>query len=269
VTEHVEVATNVTDPVQQPAVHPVAAGGFAAAAPTYARIRPTYARAAIGAIKDLVPSGATVLDVAAGTGILAGQLRRARLEVLALEPVPEMLGHLTRTLPDVPAVRGVAECLPFADGSLGAVTVGEAFHWFDAPAALAEVRRVLRPGGVLVVANNRRDESVDWVARYGELVRSELTGDDPYRRLEPDELVDVVGGFVRALSLEVANPRPCSPRQLVDRAASTSFVADAEPDARARVLERVAQLAADHPDLAGRRSFELPYVTRVLAWRAT
>jgi SAM-dependent methyltransferase len=263
----VEVATNVTDPDRHPAVHPVAAGGFAAAAPTYARIRPTYARAAIGAIKDLVPAGAVVLDVAAGTGILAGQLRRARLEVLALEPVPEMLGHLTRTLPDVPAVRGVAEHLPLADGSLGAVTVGEAFHWFDAPAALVEVRRVLRPGGVLVIANNRRDDSVDWVARYGELVRSELTGDEPYRRVEPDELVDAVGGFVRVQALEVANPRPCSPRQLVERAASTSFVADAAPEARARVLERVAQLAADHPDLAGRRSFDLPYVTRVLAWR--
>jgi SAM-dependent methyltransferase len=266
------VTTNVADvdPGRSThgAVHSVAAGGFASAAPTYARIRPAYARAAIGAIKDLVPDGSAVLDLAAGTGILTGQLHRARLRVLALEPVPEMLDQLHRTLPDVPTVRGVAEDLPFADGSLGAVTVGEAFHWFDAPAALGEVRRVLRRGGVLAIARNRRDESVDWVARYGELIRSELTGGDPYERRESTEVVAEVGGFALLHALEVANPRPCGPRQLVDRAASTSFVADATPDARARVLDRVEQLAATHPDLSGRSTFDLPYVTEVVVWRA-
>ncbi len=267
-----EVTTNVADAdpgrSTHGAVHPVAAGGFASAAPTYARSRPIYARAAIGAIKDLVPDGSVVLDVAAGTGILAGQLRRARLRVVALEPVPEMLEQLHRALPDVPAVRGVAEHLPFADGSLGAVTVGEAFHWFDAPAALVEVRRVLGHGGVLAIARNRRDESVGWVARYGELVRSELVGGDPYERRDPAETVAEVGGFVRVQALEVANPRPCGPRQLVERAASTSFVADAAPEARARVLGRVEQLAATHPDLVGRSTFDLPYLTEVVVWRA-
>lgn len=250
-------------------VHPVAAGGFASAAPTYARIRPTYARAAIGVIKERTTAGGLVVDVAAGTGILSGQLWRAQLSVVALEPLPEMLVQLRRTLPGVPALRAVAERLPFADAAVDAVTVGEAFHWFDAPAALAEARRVLRRGGLLALAWNRRDDSVDWVARYGDAVLSERPEGRPY---EPDPdlgaTVAAVGGFEGVERSRVPNPRPCSPQQLVDRAASTSFVADAGAAARARVLERVRDLAATHPDLAGRATFDLPYVTELWTWRA-
>jgi SAM-dependent methyltransferase len=252
-----------------PAVHPVAAGGFAAAAPTYARSRPIYARAAIGRVKQCVPDGRPVLDVAAGTGILSGQLWRAKLAVVALEPVSEMLEHLLRTLPGVPAVRGVAEQLPFGPGGFGGVTVGEAFHWFDTAVALAEARRVLCDGGALALLRNRRDTTVDWVAQYDDAVMSEQPSGRPYSRTV--DLVAAVAGtgaFGPVDAASFPNPRPCSPQQLVDRAASTSFVAAAEPDARARVLHRVAQLAAHHPDLAGRTTFDLPYVTEVLTWRA-
>lgn len=250
-------------------VHPVASGGFAAAAPTYARSRPAYARAAIGAIKQRVPAGSLVVDLAAGTGILAGQLRRAQLSVLVVEPSAEMLGHLVRTLPDVPSVRGVAEALPLGSGTVGAVTVGEAFHWFDHLAALGEIRRVLCDGGVLAVARNRRDDTVDWVARYDDAVLSERPEGRPYdRTTSVDQLVAASGEFGPGELVEVPNPRPCGPTQLVERAASTSFVAAADPEARRRVLDRVRDLALTHPDLAGRSSFELPYVTELWTWTA-
>ena len=247
--------------------NPVAAGGFAAAAPTYARIRPTYARAAIGAVKQHLPAGAVVLDVAAGTGILTGQLRRAGVAVLAIEPVPEMFGQLRLTLPDVPVARAVAEALPVAAGSVDAVTVGEALHWMDL-SAVSEFRRVLRAGGVLVVARNRRDEDVDWMARYGEILRSGIDDDLPYVRLEPELVVGSVGGFSEAEHVSISNPRPCSPGDLVRRAASTSFVAAAPAERRRSVLAQVGDLARTHPDLAGKESFEIPYVTEVWTWSA-
>lgn len=246
----------------------VAAGGFAAAAPTYARIRPTYPRSAIGEIKSRIPKGGTILDVAAGTGILSGQLRRANLRVVAVEPLGEMLEQLRRTLPDLSAARAVAEALPLRDGSVQAVTVGEALHWFDT-GAVPEMRRVLCPGGLLAVLRNRRDESVRWMAEYGEMLRSELGGSEPYERRNPAEVIAEAGGFDPAEVIAVSNPRPCTPVQLVERAASTSFVAAAPSGAREAVLDRVRELTRTHPDLAGRQSFDVPYVTELWMFEAT
>jgi SAM-dependent methyltransferase len=248
-------------------VHPVAAGGFAAAAPTYARIRPTYARGAIGSVKERTAPGGTVLDVVAGTGILSGQLVRARLDVVAVEPVEEMLVQLVRTLPHVPALRGVVEALPLGDGRVDTVVVGEAFHWFDVPRALSEVARVLRPGGRLTMLWNRRDESVDWVEQFGRILVSERPEGRPYpQRTEWAEPVAAAGGFGEHRLERFDNPRPCGPQALVDRAASTSFVAAADPAARERVLARVRELATRHPQLAGRDHFDLPYVTESWSW---
>lgn len=246
--------------------HPVAAGGFASAAPDYARSRPAYARAAVGALKESL-AGRPTLDVAAGTGILTGQLHRARVPVTALEPVEEMRHQLVRSLPEVPLVAGIAERLPFAGASFGGVVVGEAFHWFDASSALDEAARVLAPGGVLGLAWNRRDESVPWVAAYGRIVLTARPEGRPYPHLTP--WLQVVGshGAFEAGTLErFDNPRPCSPAALVARAASTSFVATAPPERRAAVLEAVRELCATDPDLGGRARFDLPYVTELYRW---
>ena len=65
------------------------------------------------------------------------------LDVVAVEPGDEMRAVLERVLPEVEALAGTAEAIPLPDASVDAVTVGQAFHWFDPEAALAEMRRVL------------------------------------------------------------------------------------------------------------------------------
>jgi len=94
-----------------------------------------------------------VVDLAAGTGKLTRPLLATGAEVVAVEPVAEMRAVLPA---GARAVDGTAEEMPLNTGSVDAVAVAQAFHWFDGDAALAEIHRVLRPDCSLALVWNRR-----------------------------------------------------------------------------------------------------------------
>ncbi|MCA1843912.1 MAG: class I SAM-dependent methyltransferase, partial [Actinobacteria bacterium] len=145
-------------------VHEVAVTGFAEAE-RYERARPGYPPAAVAWLAGhlRLRTGSVAVDLAAGTGKLTRLLTPTGTTVLAVEPVDEMRRLLARQCPTVPVVAGAAERLPLRAGSVDAVTVAQAFHWFDADAAFAELRRVLRPGGRVGLIWNVRDRDVAWV----------------------------------------------------------------------------------------------------------
>jgi len=101
-----------------------------------------------------VPPAATALDLAAGTGKLTRLLVPAFSRVIAVEPQDAMRRVLQSLSPDTEAHGGTAEAIPLADSSVDAVFTAQAFHWFDNERALAEIARVLRPRGALVVMWN-------------------------------------------------------------------------------------------------------------------
>ena len=250
-------------------IHPAAARGFDGAADLYDRARPGYPEDAVAAIVerlDLRP-GRTVLELGAGTGKLTALLVPTGARIIALEPVPGMRTKLAATLagaPGVEIVDGTAEAIPLPAGSVDAVVAAQAFHWFDAIRALSEVHRVLRPGGRFVLAWNRRDESVPWVKGMGDRIRT-LAGDEPQvwderwraslRRCALFEPWD---------SVQFRQTQVLTREGVLDRVASVSFVAAAEPSARAEVLASVDALLRDDPDTAGRDTIDLPYDTEVM-----
>jgi len=120
---------------------------FGAVAEAYARTRPPYSAATIerAAAELGLDGGATVLDLGAGTGNLTRALRERFATVLAVEPDERMRAEFEGDV-----LAGSAEAIPLPDGSVDAVFSGEAFHWFDLEPALAEIERVVRPGGGLV-----------------------------------------------------------------------------------------------------------------------
>jgi SAM-dependent methyltransferase len=137
-------------------VHPIAAAGFGSAADAYERGRPEYPSAAIRWLARRVGlgPGVTVVDLAAGTGKLSRPLAATGARVIAIEPMEAMRSAIG---PGVEAVEGTAEAIPLPEGSSDLVTVGQAFHWFDGDAALAEIHRVLRaPGSLALLWNVRR-----------------------------------------------------------------------------------------------------------------
>jgi ubiquinone/menaquinone biosynthesis C-methylase UbiE len=158
--------------VRHVALHPLSER-FAGVADAYERGRPEYAPAVVGAIAaelHLAPA-APVLDLAAGTGKLTRALLAAGLDVTAVEPQAPLREILTAGIGGERVRDGLAEAIPLPDRSVDAVTAADAFHWFDHALALAEIRRVLRPGGGLAVLSTVPDWSgASWAHEVGTLM---------------------------------------------------------------------------------------------------
>jgi SAM-dependent methyltransferase len=125
---------------------------FGAAAADYELGRPGWPLEAVDA--PGLAADSTVLDLAAGTGKLTRVLVQRFERVLAVEPLDGMRALLEELVPEAEALAGEAESIPLPEASVDAVFVAEAFHWFGGQAAVAEIARVLRSGGTLVVMWN-------------------------------------------------------------------------------------------------------------------
>ena len=153
---------------------------------------------------------------------------------------------------------GTAERTGLPDSSADAVAVAQAFHWFDAPAALAEIHRVLKSGGKLAVIYNVRDLD-DPVQHAVDDLLAPYRGDTPSHRsgrwrtaLNETEL------FKRAAGGDFPNLQTIDADGLVSRVASVSFIAELPDPERRRVLDRARDIGADQPD-----RFTFPYTTEI------
>ena len=243
---------------------PDQARSFDRVAGLYQKARPSYPAAAVDWVLDAAP-GLRVVDLAAGTGKLTEVLVAAGAEVTAVEPLANMRAELERALPSVRAIDGSAERIPLPDASADAVFVGQAFHWFDAPAALAEIARVLVPGGVLGLVWNLRDETVPWVAELTVALRGAADVLSASRGISERPLESEQ--FTAPERREFPNPVPFDRARLREWAASTSRIAVLPDGEREEALDGIVRLADRHPALANRHTFEMPFVAAVV--RAT
>ena len=206
---------------------------FGSAADAYATGRPSYPAEAVDWV---LPSGAQrVLDLAAGTGKLTERLLERGLDVVAVEPSDEMRAHVPAA---ATALSGTAEAIPLADASVDCVVVGQAFHWFDGPNAMAEIARVLRPGGTVGLFWLLADDADPLTAQVCAIV-----ADDEMRAsiIDPDQAPpyrDVVGVGVPVRRL-FPHPETYDADRLTAWVLSLSRVILLPADERASLLDRV------------------------------
>jgi SAM-dependent methyltransferase len=243
-------------------IHDVAARGFDAGAVVYERARPSYPPDAVAWLVEhlRIGPGATVVDLAAGTGKLTRLLAPSGASLLAVEPVDGMRVQLRATQPGVPVTAATAEALPYRDAALDAVTVAQAFHWFDADRAFTELGRVLRPGGRVGLIWNARDRSVDWVDQLWSIM-DRVEKRAPWRDHErwSNAALGARPRFGAVHEATFQHEQPISAGGIVERFASVSHVAVLPDAERAAVLDEIRAFLAANPETAGRDDLALPY----------
>lgn len=245
-------------------IHHAAAEGYQANADRYVKGRPDYPPEIAAWLRDVIGlhAGMTVIDLGAGTGKFTPRLLETGAQVIAVEPVPQMLEKLSAALPQVKTLAGTADAIPLPDESVDAVVCAQSFHWFATPQALAEIQRILKPGGKLGLVWNMRDARVGWVRKLNQIVDSHegdaprfYTGEwrkfFPFKGFEPlQEQVFMLGhrGAVEDV--------------IYNRVRSTSFIAALPQPQQEQVIDRLRQLVAEEEELRGKDTVTVPYQTK-------
>lgn len=244
-------------------IHATAQTGFDADAARYARGRPDYPAEVTGWLRDRLHlgPGMTVVDLGAGTGKFTRRLVATGAAVIAVEPVAAMRNKLAADLPDVEVLDGNATAIPLPDAAVDAIVCAQAFHWFATAEALAEMRRVLKPGGVLGLIWNTKDDSVPWVKAAFTIIEP-YEGEVPRFHSGAWRSVFPAPGFSPLHEQRFAHEHRGAPETvIVDRVLSISFIAALPDTEREAVMARLRTLIATDPAISGKTEIAVPYTT--------
>ncbi|KAH3756891.1 S-adenosyl-L-methionine-dependent methyltransferase [Pelomyxa schiedti] len=284
------------------AVHPVARLGFGSNADVYDRGRPEYSRAVIQALCDSIVPGrpgsdttgtpphpaVRVADIGCGTG----KLTRAILaclppaaSVVAIDPSAAMLEQFMHSTTGYGesgsgsrcvASQGTADRTGRSDAEFDAVFVGQAFHWFANEAAITEMRRILRPSGLLALVWNQDDEdSAEWIRGLRALTDAHL---------DPAIVPQFRSGAWRAVWRGAAAARLFAPitetvhrgalvhrltrPQLWDRVQSRSYISVLPSDKKEALKRSIDELLLSVFGADTGKMLEIPINTTVVTTRA-
>jgi len=261
------------------------AGAFQGQGADYDRLRPGYPPAALEAMlaaladapaplsgtastSDGTPSADAAsslraVDLGAGTGKLSWALVERGLEVTAVDTSEAMLETARRRGARGALATRVAPAeatgLPAASAEL--VTVAQAWHWFDAEAASAEVLRLLAPGGVLALVWNMLDVTIPWVHRLSRIMHA---GDIHREDFDPTVGPGLELTGRRAFTWE--DPMPT--QDVIDLARTRSYVITAPEERRQKVLANLDWYLHDHLGHARGARVGVPYRTDLFLYRA-
>lgn len=235
---------------------------FGRNAATYDQFRPSYPPDAIDRMLALTPV-TRALEVGAGTGKATELMARPGIDIVCLEPSPEMAELLaSRRLPGVEVVLGRIEDYEPSEAMFDLVYAAQAWHWVDRDSAYQRAMRSLRPGGALaLVWNLPLDRYGDFEAVYRSHAPDLLQEDDERvgRRDDHDWCVDLrEAGFEDVSRFSIEWSQAVDGSELAGLHSTYSDHIMLEATRRDRLLDALA----DHVSAVG-GSVELRYSTDV------
>lgn len=238
---------------------------FSATAERYHAYRPSYPPPVVDWVLALpgLPEAPAVADLACGTGITTRLFAARGCDVVGVDPNEDMLAVARREGGAQRFLKGQAEATGLETSSVELVTVGQGFHWFDLPAALTELQRILRPDGWCAAFWNTRARSA-FLDGYERLLEERSS---EYRKIRtPEQTIEDIrrGPGVRSVRTgEFANAQVLDRAGLFGRAHSSSYVAHGVDDREG--FDRALGGLFDEHKASG--VVEFAYRTLVIAWQ--
>ncbi|HLA65794.1 MAG TPA: class I SAM-dependent methyltransferase [Candidatus Saccharimonadales bacterium] len=252
---------------------------FDAWAGDYDRFRPGYPDELFDEIgrRLELSQNPQVVDLGAGTGRAALAMAERGWRVTAVEPGHAMLDVLRARASDagllVATRQASAEATGLSPGSVDLVTAAQSFHWFDKERAVAEIARVVRPGGGVALFWNVRDEKASpFVAAYHALLEERFGDADTGRYLQAGrpsgqdatrQAFEGLASFAPLEKVELRHELMMSAEEFLGMAFTASYVRALPDDEQVRFRADVASLLTTQ-GLAGLKEFIVPY--RVDLW---
>ena len=223
--------------------------------------RPSYPAEIVAALP--LQTAHCVVDLGAGTGkftrlLLPHLSETARL--VAIEPVAEMSAKLAKEA-GVEVINTRADAIGLETGSVDLVTCAQAFHWFDNEASVAEVARLLRPGGTFALVWNNRDDRTPWVDALSRMIEH-YAGDTPRQRSGHWRWILKDPRFVLEKEIVQDHPHRMRRQDVFERVASTSYVASL-PDTEKAMLREKTDNVLREAGLGQADEVVFPYVTNL------
>lgn len=237
------------------------ARNYRVAVAAYEAGRPSYPAEIVAALP--LAAARCVVDLGAGTGkftrlLLQHLPETARL--VAVEPVAEMSAKLA-TEAGIDVINTRADAIDLATGSVDLVTCAQAFHWFDNEASVAEIARLLRPGGTLALVWNNRDDRAPWVDALSVMIEK-YAGDTPRQRSGRWRWILKDPRFVLEKEIVQDHPHRMARQGVYERVVSTSYVANLPDAEKAGVRDKTDAILRE-AGLGDADEVVFPYVTQL------
>ncbi|CAM9198612.1 unnamed protein product, partial [Ectocarpus fasciculatus] len=264
------------------AIHNAASTGFSRSnISRYDSGRPSYSQDTLDKIMSVVDScnegnpNLSLCEIGAGTGkftkALVEHLGDREFEMLAIEP-SEFVEHLMNLLlPNVSVKIGTGEDIPAEDRCMDGVMIAQAFHWMANNRCLTDIHRVLKPGKPLILVWNGYDTRVNWISHFESSIILPRYPKPPdhvprFQSMEWQSLFETKEAhtmFTVPKTVYSSKTITGDVNMLINRALSTSVIANKSEAVHEEVADEVRKLVMTHPETRGKDTFDLVYRTHI------
>lgn len=251
-------------------LHPAAQQGFALGANLYQQVRPSYPQEIDIFLQDQlqVPLNSNIVDLGSGTGKFLPHLLKLTTQLIAVDPVANMLAQLKQLYPHVETIQARSEQLPLHDQCADLVSCAQSFHWFANLQSLKEIHRILKPQGHLLLIWNQRDISVNWVNALAKMILP-FEGDTPrFHNQDWRQVFTDTDLFQLTHEQKFHHTHVGTVEQVVSkRLLSTSFIAAMPTEQQQQLKTQFEQLVLEYTNKHAQDEIEFPYCTHVYVYQ--